>query len=219
MKDRFPLAAARFLGALARNNRKDWFDEHRAEYEEAVLEPAREFVIELGTRLRRLRPRLQVDPRTNYGVKRINRDIRFSKDKKPYKDHQTLWWWEGREKEASPGYWFDLHSRTVILAVGLYMAKPKVLERYREAVLDDHRGGALDRMIKGFERKHYKLEGPMKKRVPRGFDPDHPRARYLKYDGLYAWVETPIPRGDFTAHCFAHYRTLTPLQAWLVELM
>ena len=219
MKDRFPYGAARFLAALRRNNRKDWFDAHRAEYEEHVLEPAKEFVIELGSKLRKLRPHLQVDPRTNYGVKRINRDVRFSRDKKPYKDHQTLWWWEGGEKERSPGYWFNLTPKATMLAVGLYMADPKVLERYREAVLDDRRGGALDRMVKGFERNGYKLEGPTKKRVPRGFDPDHPRARYLKLDGIYAWIETPLPRGDFTAHCLAHYRTLTPLQAWLMDLV
>jgi len=219
MGDRFPLEAARFLGALRRNNRKDWFDKHRTDYQEDVLEPAKEFVIDLGGRLRTLRPRVRIDPRTNYGVKRINRDIRFSKDKKPYKDHQTLWWWEGGEKEGSPGYWFDLRPKTVILAVGLYMAEPKVLERYREFVLDDRRGGALDRMVKGFERKGYKLEGPTRKRVPRGFDPDHPRARYLKQDGIYAWIETGLPQGDFARHCFTHYRRLTPLHEWLMEIV
>ena len=219
MSEGFPRGATKFLGALARNNSKTWFDKHRATYEEDVLEASREFVIDLGAKLRRLRPHLQVDPRTNYGVKRINRDIRFSRDKKPYKDHQTLWWWEGADKEGSPGYWFDLHPKTVILAVGLYMAQPKVLARFREAVIDDSRGSALDRMVKGFEKKGYQLEGPTKKRVPAGFDPAHPRARYLKHEGLYAWIETPVPRGDFTAYCFGHYRTLTPLQAWLVELI
>jgi uncharacterized protein (TIGR02453 family) len=219
MPQAFPHGAARFLGTLKRNNSREWFAKHRTEYEEQVLEPSKEFVIELGSKLRKLRPRLQVDPRTNYGVKRINRDIRFSRDKKPYKDHQTLWWWEGREKEASPGYWFDLHPRSVILAVGLYMAEPQVLERYRQAVLDDRRGGSLDRMVKAFEKKGYKLEGQTKKHVPRGFDPDHPRARYLRHDGIYAWAETPLPRGTFVAHCFTHYRTLTPLQEWLMELV
>jgi uncharacterized protein (TIGR02453 family) len=218
MPQGFPHDAARFLGALRRHNRKDWFDEHRSDYEEDVLQPAKEFVIDLGAKLRMLRPKVQIDPRTNFGVKRINRDIRFSRDKKPYKDHQTLWWWEGGAKEGSPGYWFQLMPKGVVLAVGMYMAAPAVLERYRAAVVDDRRGGALDRMIKGFERKGYKLEGPTRKRVPRGFDADHPRARYLKQDGIYAWVETPLPSGDFIRHCFAHYRTLTPLQAWLMEI-
>jgi uncharacterized protein (TIGR02453 family) len=219
MKDRFPHSAARFLGALRRNNRKEWFDEHRGDYEENVLQPAKEFVIDLGAKLRTLRPKLQIDPRTNYGVKRINRDIRFARDKKPYKDHQTLWWWEGREKEGSPGYWFDLRPKSVVLAVGMYMAAPAVLERYRESVVDDHRGSALDRMVKSFERKGYKLEGPTRKRLPRGFDPDHPRARYLKHDGIYAWTEMPLPRSDFLKHCFTQYRTLTPLQEWLMEIV
>ena len=65
MNDRFPYGAARFLGALRRNNRKQWFDEHRSDYEEQLLEPAKEFVIDLGAKLRTLRPKLQVDPRTN----------------------------------------------------------------------------------------------------------------------------------------------------------
>ena len=218
MPQDFPQSAARFLGSLKRNNRKDWFDEHRSDYDEQLLEPAREFVVELGSKLRKLRPHLQVDPRTNYGVKRINRDVRFSRDKKPYKDHQTLWWWEGAAKEGSPGYWFHLTSKTVALAVGLYLADPGLLERYRAAVVDDRRGRALDRIAKSIERKGYKVEGSSRKRVPRGFDPDHPRARYLKHDGIYAWIETPLPRGDFVAHCFKHYRTLTPLQAWLMEI-
>jgi len=218
MKDRFPQSAARFLGALRRNNRKDWFDEHRSDYEEQLLEPAREFVIELGSKLRKLRPHLQVDPRTNFGVKRINRDVRFSRDKKPYKDHQTLWWWEGSAKEGSPGYWFHLTPKSVALAVGLYLADPELLERYRAAVVDERRGHALYRIVKSIERKGYKLYGSSRKRVPRGFAPDHPRARYLKHDGIYAWIETPLPRGDFVKHCFAHYRTLTPLQAWLMEI-
>ena len=121
MNDRFPYGAARFLGALRRNNRKQWFDEHRSDYEEQLLEPAKEFVIDLGAKLRTLRPKLQVDPRTNYSVKRINRDIRFARDKKPYKDHQTLWWWEGHEKQGAPGYWFNLTPTRVQLAVGLYL--------------------------------------------------------------------------------------------------
>src|SRR5439155_235997 len=114
--DAFPHGAARFLGQLRRNNRKDWFDVHREEYER--------FVLELGAGLRKLRPKLQVDPRTNYGVKRINRDVRFARDKRPYKDHQTLWWWEGAAKDPAPGYWFDLTPTRVYLGVGWYMIEP-----------------------------------------------------------------------------------------------
>ena len=219
MKDRFPHGAARFLGALRRNNNKVWFDQHRDAYTGDVLEPAREFVVDLGAKLKKLRPKLQIDPRTNYGVKRINRDTRFAKDKSPYKDHQSLEWWEGHQKEGSPGYWFNLTPARVQLAVGLYLAEPSLLARYREAVLDDRRGGALDRMVKRLEKKGYKLEGPTRKRVPPGFDKDHPRARYLKHDGIYAWIETPLPRGDFVRHCFTHYRALTPLQEWLMDLV
>jgi hypothetical protein len=99
------------------------------------------------------------------------------------------------------------------------MVAPAVLDRYRAAVVDGRRGDAHDRLIKSFERKGYKLEGPTRKRVPQGFDPDHPRARYLKQDGIYAWIETPLPAGDFVKHCFTHYRTLTPLQEWLMEIV
>jgi uncharacterized protein (TIGR02453 family) len=215
----FPHGAARFLGALRRNNRKEWFDKHRGEYETLVLEPAKEFLLELGEPLRKLRPRLRVDPRINYGVKRINRDVRFARDKRPYKDHQTLWWWEGDEKDSSPGYWFDLMPRSVILAVGLHMIEPKLLDRFREAVLDERRGKKLDTLIKGFEKNRYKLEGQTTKRVPRGYDAEHERARYLKHTGLYMWIETPLPRGSFSQHCLGHFRRLTPLQGWFVGIL
>src|SRR5258706_7083975 len=169
MPNGFPHDAARFLGALRRNNRKDWFDVHRGDYEEDVLQPAKEFVIDLGAKLRTLRPKVLIDPRTNFGVKRINRDIRFSRDKKPYKDHQTLWWWEGGAKEGSSGYWFQLMPKSVVLAVGMYMAAPAVLERYRAAVVDDRRGRALHRMLPGVERKRDTPWGPTPNARPLGF--------------------------------------------------
>jgi uncharacterized protein (TIGR02453 family) len=215
----FPRGAARFLAGLKRNNRKDWFDAHREEYEADLLEPAKEFVIELGAPLRKLRAKLRVDPRINYGVKRMNRDTRFSKDKTLYKDHLTLWWWEGDDKDSSPGYWFDLQPTKVALAVGMHMIEPKALDRYREAVVDETRGKKLATTVKKLEAKGYQLEGPKTKRVPRGFDADHPRERYLKHTGIYMWTETPIPRTSFAAHCLGHYRALTPLQEWLVETL
>src|SRR5258706_14615768 len=170
MPNGFPHDAARFLGALRRNNRKDWFDVHRGDYEEDVLQPAKEFVIDLGAKLRTLRPKVLIDPRTNFGVKRINRDIRFSRDKKPYKDHQTLWWWEGGAKEGSPGYWFQLMPKSVVLAVGMYMASPAVLQRYRPAGGHGRRGGDPAPKRPAFEHQGDKLHVPLRERVPGGPD-------------------------------------------------
>ena len=98
------------------------------------------------------------------------------------------------------------------------MIEPSLLERYREAVVDERRGGALDRLVKSLERKGYSLEGEATKRVPRGYDPDHPRARYLKYSGIYAGTEAKLPKTGFTAMVLGHYRAMTPLQEWLVAL-
>ena len=89
----------RFLGkGLRAHNEKAWFDAHRDDYERVFLAPALAFAEALGPRLRNIELDVNVEPRVNGSLMRINRDIRFSKDKSPYKDHMDLWFWTGRSE-------------------------------------------------------------------------------------------------------------------------
>jgi uncharacterized protein (TIGR02453 family) len=96
----FPPATLRFLGDLAENNTKAWFDEHRADYESNWVAPAKAFVSAAGEALTDLAPRIEAQPRVNGSIFRVNRDTRFSKDKSPYKDHLDFWFWEGERRSA-----------------------------------------------------------------------------------------------------------------------
>src|SRR5213083_1396570 len=91
----FDPAALDFLRGLGEHNDRAWFEAHRADYEGLLLAPARELVIALGERLTAIAPGLRADPRVNGSILRINRDTRFSNDKRPYKTHLDLWLWEG----------------------------------------------------------------------------------------------------------------------------
>jgi uncharacterized protein (TIGR02453 family) len=91
----FRSEAFAFLDELARNNDRAWFQSHRDAYETFVLEPARDLVEALGEELRAFAPDVNADPRVGGSIMRIARDTRFAKDKRPYKTHLDLWFWEG----------------------------------------------------------------------------------------------------------------------------
>lgn len=89
----FPAETLAFLRGLAENNTKAWFEAHRADYQAHYVEPALAFVAALGPRLQQIAPGAQFEPRINGSLFRINRDVRFSADKSPYKHHIDLWFW------------------------------------------------------------------------------------------------------------------------------
>ena len=185
----------RFLAELTFNNEKGWFDENRARYEAVWLEPARRFVEALGAKLKKLSPGVRYEPKINGSLMRINRDTRFSKNKEPYKSHLDLWFWEGADKSwQNPGFYFRLKPRALMLGAGMYGFDPPMLAKYRKAVAGDKLGGELENAVAAVEKKGLEVGGEHYKRVPKGFPPDHPRARWLKHDGLYAAFEGKVPR-------------------------
>jgi uncharacterized protein (TIGR02453 family) len=98
----------RFLSGLSANNKAEWFNAHRADYEAHYIEPAKDFVVAVADPLAKLAPGIHAEPKVNGSIFRINRDIRFSKDKTPYKDHLDLWFWQGERKAAISGFFFPL---------------------------------------------------------------------------------------------------------------
>jgi uncharacterized protein (TIGR02453 family) len=210
-----------FLSELGRNNRRDWFQAHRDEYESLLLEPARDFVDAMGDELG---PDFNADPRVGGSIFRINRDTRFSRDKRPYKDHLDLWFWHGAgPSRKRPGLWFRLTPTQLQLGAGIHHFDRGVLDRYREAVVDPDRGTRLAKAVAEVEHSGADVGGRHYKRVPAGFDKEHARAELLLHDGLYAGAELPVPREAptpaFPTFCAARYRTMRPLLDWLVDLL
>ncbi len=217
---------ATFFSELARHNDKRWFEKHRDDYREHVVEPSLAFIVAMSAKLRRIAPGVMPDTRTNGAgsLFRIHRDTRFSKDKSPYKTHLGIFLWDGRARKMdSRGLYFHIEPPNMMLAAGMYRFTPAQLKLYRESVADARSGPALARAVTRVTRAPgISIGEPHYKRVPRGFDPSHPRADLLKHDGMYAYTEGPIP-SEFTSpklleHCLERWKPMMPLYRWLERL-
>ncbi|MFL5790335.1 MAG: DUF2461 domain-containing protein [Actinomycetota bacterium] len=213
-------ATFRFMRDLGRHNDKAWFQAHRAAYEDALLEPSMAFIEAIGPLLAEVSPGVRAEPKIGGSMMRINRDIRFSKDKRPYKDHLDMVFKVGAAK-TSPGYWFRLTPTSLVLGAGMHMLDKPELDRYRAAVDADTSGAELAKMVTKLERAGYDLGGEHYKRVPTGFAADHPREALLRHAGIYMGTEMEVPAAAktsrFPAFCASRYKKMAPLIDWLTQ--
>jgi uncharacterized protein (TIGR02453 family) len=175
-----------FLAELREHNDREWFNANKARYEQHVLEPALAFIEDVGYRLQSISPHFRADPRRNGGsLFRIYRDTRFSKDKTPYKTNTGMYFRHEAGKDAhAPGYYLHLAPGEVFGGGGIWHPDTKALTRIREAIVrDPERWGAATTLEGGLE-----LGGDSLKRVPSGFDKDHPLAEDLKRKDYFAWT-------------------------------
>ncbi len=163
------------LDGLRRNNNREWFQKNKERYERDVKEPFLDFISDAGPRLRKISPNLVADPRPVGGsLFRIHRDVRFSKDKSPYKTHAGAHFQLGGRNVHGPGYYLHLEPGQCFVAGGIWMPDPKALELIRRRIADKPaewkkaRGARLDHGEEAL------------KRPPRGFDPDSPMIEDIK---------------------------------------
>ena len=188
----FRPAAFTFLRGLARNNRKDWFEAHRASYESDVREPMRALVDELDAILGGIAPELRADPKKS--VFRIYRDVRFSTDKSPYKTHIAAWLFHqdagsgvGQEAHGGAGFYVHVEPGACMVGGGIWMPPKPALDRIRDCLVEDVRG--FEKVVTNpvFKRRFGSLsEEAMLTRAPRGYDPGHPAAKWLRYKSFTA---------------------------------
>jgi uncharacterized protein (TIGR02453 family) len=216
-----PKQTLAFLRGLDQHNDKAWFDAHRTEYQQHYVDLGVSLVDALGPRLQKVAPGIRFEGRVNGSLFRIHRDVRFSKDKTPYKAHLDLWFWEGDRKGwNAPGFFFRLAPTHLTLGCGMHRFEPEQLARYREAVLHAGTGRALARLVSRLRAKAYEVGKPERKTVPRGLPVDHERADLLRHDGLTVMHESKLPArlhsAAFIDHCVAHYRRFVPVHEWLL---
>jgi uncharacterized protein (TIGR02453 family) len=221
----FRPAAFRFFRDLGRNNEKAWFEANRDVYEREVRGPVRLLVETLDARLGSIVPEIVGDPKRS--MFRIHRDVRFSRDKSPYKTNAGAWLYHrdagrkvGREGEGGgAGFYFHIDATTCFMAGGIWMPAPPALARIREAIAA--KPSFLPRLTSAsaFRRRFDSLSEEAKlRRVPRGFPPDHPAAEWLKLQsftaraGIDARVVTS-PR--LVDHLCRDIALLVPLVRWL----
>ncbi len=221
----FPEAGLQFLRDIEVNNNKEWFQENKAAYEANLLAPAQDFVAALGERLQEIEPSILYDTRTDgRGVlMRFYRDTRFSKDKSPYKINIAGLFTDGRGKKMTrPAFGFHMGADSMELMAGMFKFSKTQLAAYRDAVADEQSGADLVRVLRALGAAGaYQLVGEHYKRVPAGYDPDHPRADLLRYAGLYAHPAA-LPGDALTSPelvelSFIQLAEMAPVYDWLAK--
>lgn len=188
----FRPAAFTFLRGLARNNRKEWFEAHREDYERDVREPMRALVDELDAVLGAIAPEFRGDPKKS--VFRIHRDVRFSADKSPYKTHIACWLFHddaghgvGQEAHGGAGFYVHVEPGRSVFGGGIWMPPKPALDKIRDGIVEDSRTFERALLNPTFKRRFGSLDDEaMLTRPPRGYAPDHPAVGWLRYKSFTA---------------------------------
>jgi uncharacterized protein (TIGR02453 family) len=168
----WPKPALQFFHGLKRDNSKAFFEANRQVYEEQVRQPMEALLAEIE---RDLGPDLEVK------IFRLNRDLRFSPDKRPYKEHLGAY----LSSAQAGGVYLQVSNDGLYVALGSHELAPDQLTRYRDAVAGKD-GEKLGRLVAALVKDGYQVTEPSFKRVPAGYPADHPRGDLLRCKGLMA---------------------------------
>jgi uncharacterized protein (TIGR02453 family) len=200
----FPDEAIEFYEGLEADNSKAYWTDHKAVYDACVAAPMKELLAELEK------------PFGTAKVFRPYRDVRFSKDKTPYKTRQYAVVHLGDQ-----GLYVGIDAHGLHLGGGMFHASTEQLGRIRNAIDDDRTGAELVKLLSGLERKGYEVGGEQLKRVPKPWDAEHPREHLLRHKQIISWVDhepaewfhTPKAKDEVVKA----WKALGPLNAWLAR--
>jgi uncharacterized protein (TIGR02453 family) len=202
-----------FLRDLKRHNDRDWFARNKERYERAVKEPLLQFIEDAGPELRRVSPRLVADPRPVGGsMFRIHRDVRFSRDKSPYKPYAAAHFPLGK-RMGGPGYYLHIEPGASIVAGGIWMPEASSLQSIRERI-SEHPAEWKD------ARGDLNEDEAALKRPPRGFSPDDPMIDDIKRKSFTASItltDAQVERTDFMKTFVRDCERLVPLMTFLAS--
>lgn len=200
-----PEAALDFYDDLEMDNTRSFWGAHKEVYETAVRGPMTELAKALE------------DEFGTAKVFRPHRDVRFAKDKTPYKTHQGVFVPRG----PSTGFYVQVSAPGVRVSVGFYEASGPRLARVREAIADDRRGKDLEGILDGLVGAGWTLDGDKLKTSPRGYDVDHPRIELLRHRsmtltkryGFEPFIHTP----ELLDRVRADWREAAPFVQWVAD--
>lgn len=199
----FPSAAFDFYDDLEIDNSKSYWDSHRTIYEQSVKEPMLALTAALEDEFGQVK------------MFRPHRDVRFAKDKSPYKTHQGAFVPAG----PSTGWYLEIAASGFRVGAGFYSASPERLAAVRQAI-DAPTGAELQKILRRLERTGWQISGDAVKTTPRGYAADHPRIELLRHKTLFAGqsygFDDVIATPKLLGRVRKDWRTVTPLVDWLV---
>ena len=204
----FPVAALDFYDDLEVDNTKSFWEKHKDVYAEAVKAPMTALCAALA-------PEFAPDGQSAK-VFRPYRDVRFAKDKTPYKTHQGAFVAVGQ----ATGYYVELSARGMRVGAGFYEASGARLAAIRKAMADDKSGPPLEKLLKKYDKDGWEIGGEQLKTAPRGYPADHPRIDLLRRKQLFVGRPYGFENLDDAAvldRVRTDWRALRPLVEWIAE--
>jgi uncharacterized protein (TIGR02453 family) len=212
----FPSDGIRFLKRLKKNNNREWFKQHKSEYDNLVKLPMQSFIAALRTSMETMAPEIEIHPTRN--IFRIYRDTRFGNDKTPYKTNVAAVFHLRGHWQESAGFYIHIEPGTIYIGGGIYMPTSDQLKLIRSAIVDHASEFCSIVESKIFKSKFGTLDGEKLKRAPIGAPQDHPQIEWIKYKSYYTgveWNEKECYTSKFIGKVTRVYSDLLPLIRFL----
>ena len=186
-----PSTLFKFMNQLKRNNNRDWFNENKERYYTEVADPVCDFIEAIAPHLKVISDHYIADSRSHGGsMFRIYRDARFTKDKKPYKEHVGCQFRHEAGKDAhAPGFYVHIAPKEILFGGGVWAPPNAVLHKIREAIVEKPEQWEKITQGKSFSKRFGEIRGDGLIRPPRGFDADHPHIEDLKRKTFFVMQE------------------------------
>lgn len=213
-----PKAGFDFLKKLKRNNNRDWFLENKHLYEENLKIPLQKVILELGKNLSNKAIGIHFDPKRS--IFRINRDVRFSNNKDPYKTNigASFVSYCHNKKDQFPGLYIHIEPGNCFIGGGLYMPSGEQIRKIRELINQDP--DVLKKIISAPNVKKYfgGLSGEKLKTAPRGTSADHPHIdllRWKQFIYIKHYKDSDFQTGNLAKTIEKEFMAMMPLVNWL----
>lgn len=210
-----------FLRELDRNNTRTWFERNKHRYEAEVREPALEFIRLMVPRIQKISKHLVAsDKKVGGSLMRVHRDVRFSRDKRPYKTNLGIQFRHAAGKDVhAPGFYFHVDPKSVFLGAGMWHPEPDALASIRDAIVDDPKAYRAALRAKAL-KAGFALEGESLTRAPKGYDPEHPLIDALRLKDHIAVLNLKTKdatRPDLVDYVAGQLAATKPFMAFLTK--
>ncbi|MDQ6956658.1 MAG: DUF2461 domain-containing protein [Mariprofundaceae bacterium] len=208
-----------FLRRLGENNNRDWFNAHKDEYEQMVREPALAFIRAMQPELARFAPHfVAVDKKVGGSLMRVYRDVRFGKNKQPYKTNIGIQFRHEVGKDVhAPGFYLHIEAHEVFVGAGIWHPDSETLKKIR-TYIDAHPTRWNDAMNDVGFNKAFQMGGDSLKRAPKGYPMDHAMIEELKRKDFIAiapFMPELILQDDLVGLIGSYFETAEPLMQQL----
>jgi uncharacterized protein (TIGR02453 family) len=217
----FNRKTVKFLKELAQNNNRDWFAVNKERYEDEVRTPALNYIESMDQHMAKISPHFIVSAKKVGGsMMRVHKDIRFSKDKTPYKTNIGIHFKHARGKDVhAPGFYLHIEPGEVFIGAGIWRPESSTLKNVR-TLMDEYPKEWTKLMNKMTNKDGFELGGDSLKRPPTGFAKDHPLINDLKRKDLIAVQNlkvSAIYEKDFNKTTAKLFKAAAPLVKFICE--